>query len=465
MAATIVDSLIVTLGLDPKNFTDGQKKALAEFKRTKEQAAATAKEMEARGKQGAKFFGLIKNAAMGLFTVLAGNVVIKAITQIANTTAATGRLASNIGLAAADLQAFTNMVERNGGSADAAAASYKGLADAIAEYKLTGRLPEGVQNAMGQIGATGAESPLELVKLFNQYAQGKDIQQTNAIGRMLGLDQGSINAALKSVQEFNAEIEKSHKLGLIDDADVKAAKDYQQAIVSLMQVWQDFEKTLAMGAMPALAAIFRAMTSIAIRDKDALKYFFGSKEEEPVRQGPTGGKLGGSSLLGLVRKLEGSGDFAVSPAGAVGRNQIMPATAKLYGFDPNRLKDPAYNDQVATAILNDLSQKYHGNTDQILANYNSSPRGTKKFMASGDPSTLPMETQKYLAHAHKLLAADRGGAGSGGGTRVDSHTQIGTIVINTRATDAGGIARDLAAKVDEANRNLALATQANQGTQ
>ena len=108
-------------------------------------------------------------------------------------------------------------------------------------------------------------------------------------------------------------------------------------------------------------------------------------------------------LLGMVRKLEGSGDAAVSPAGAIGRYQIMPGTAQQYGFDPTRLKDPAYNEQAARAILADLAKKYHGNVQEVLAAYNAGPGAANRFRNAGDnPSVLPQETQRYVTRARGL---------------------------------------------------------------
>lgn len=120
---------------------------------------------------------------------------------------------------------------------------------------------------------------------------------------------------------------------------------------------------------------------------------------------PATAALQSSGLLGLVRKLENSGDSAVSPAGAIGRYQIMPGTARQYGFDPSRLTNPAYNGQVASAVLTDLQKRYGANTDAILAAYNAGPGRANRFLAAGNnPAVLPLETQNYLAHAHRLLA-------------------------------------------------------------
>src|SRR6185312_8867168 len=71
----------------------------------------------------------------------------------------------------------------------------------------------------------------------------------------------------------------------------------------------------------------------------------------------------GITLFDLMQKLENSGPGETSKKGAIGRNQIMPGTAKQYGFDPSRLGEPAYNDMVARAIEADLSRRYGGNLD------------------------------------------------------------------------------------------------------
>lgn len=108
-------------------------------------------------------------------------------------------------------------------------------------------------------------------------------------------------------------------------------------------------------------------------------------------------------LMPLVRGLERSADNATSPAGAMGRYQIMPGTARQYGFDPSHLMDPTYNETVARHVLADLNHRYNGDTAAVLVAYNAGPGRAAKFLAAGrDPSVLPLETQKYLEHAEHL---------------------------------------------------------------
>lgn len=154
-----------------------------------------------------------------------------------------------------------------------------------------------------------------------------------------------------------------------------------------------------------------------------------AKPDVSGEEKPTGDPV--EELLPKVRALEGSGDQAISPAGAIGRYQIMPGTARQYGFEPEKLTDPAYNEQAARTILGDLNRRFRGDQDAVLTAYNAGPGRAAKLITQG-PGTaleatdgkhgweyqriaanrnegfLPLETQEYLA---------RNRAAGGGGSK------------------------------------------------
>jgi soluble lytic murein transglycosylase-like protein len=82
----------------------------------------------------------------------------------------------------------------------------------------------------------------------------------------------------------------------------------------------------------------------------------------------------------LVRSLiSAESDFeprAVSPKGAIGLMQLMPATAEALGADPH---DPAQNVDAGTRYLRDLLQKYDGGLWHALAAYNAGPGAVDKY--------------------------------------------------------------------------------------
>jgi soluble lytic murein transglycosylase-like protein len=102
------------------------------------------------------------------------------------------------------------------------------------------------------------------------------------------------------------------------------------------------------------------------------------------------------SLIKAVIQVESNfKSKAVSPAGAQGLMQLMPATAAGLGVTDSF--NPEQNIMAGTRFLKDLLNRYGGDLDKALAAYNWGPgnvdRGKKQ---------LPQETREYLVRVKKL---------------------------------------------------------------
>lgn len=93
---------------------------------------------------------------------------------------------------------------------------------------------------------------------------------------------------------------------------------------------------------------------------------------------------------------------AVSPAGAMGLMQLMPATAADYGLeDPF---DPIANIDAGTRVLRDLLRRYK-NISHALAAYNAGPGATDRHRRA-----VPyLETRKYVVRVINLYMQYKGG--------------------------------------------------------
>lgn len=83
-------------------------------------------------------------------------------------------------------------------------------------------------------------------------------------------------------------------------------------------------------------------------------------------------------LIHSIIKIESNyNSRAVSPKGAVGLMQLMPATAKAYQV--KNLYDPRENIVGGIKYLKDLIKAYDGDTNLVLAAYNAGQEAIEKY--------------------------------------------------------------------------------------
>lgn len=92
---------------------------------------------------------------------------------------------------------------------------------------------------------------------------------------------------------------------------------------------------------------------------------------------------------------------AVSPVGAIGLMQFMPATAKDFGIDP---RDPFQSIDAAGKYLSQLYKMFN-NWPAAIAAYNWGPGNMRKHLAKYGKlniAAIPDETRKYLSIASDI---------------------------------------------------------------
>lgn len=98
-------------------------------------------------------------------------------------------------------------------------------------------------------------------------------------------------------------------------------------------------------------------------------------------------------VLSIIRQESSFASHAVSPAGARGLMQIMPATAKQMakkkrkGFSVQKLNaDPDFNVELGSAYIGDLLKRYGGSYILAIAAYNAGPTNVNRWLkAFGRP--------------------------------------------------------------------------------
>ena len=114
-------------------------------------------------------------------------------------------------------------------------------------------------------------------------------------------------------------------------------------------------------------------------------------------------------LQKAVMQVESGGDpDAVSPKGALGRMQVMPATAAKPGFGikpARRNRDGSFKsselDRVGRQYLKAMRKRYPGDLNAALIAYNFGPSNADKFIKG--KKKLPTETKNYIKKVRKEL--------------------------------------------------------------
>lgn len=112
-------------------------------------------------------------------------------------------------------------------------------------------------------------------------------------------------------------------------------------------------------------------------------------------------------VLSVIRVESDFMPHAVSPVGAMGIMQVMPATARYIterrGWNwpgEKRLFDPAFNIRLATSYLSDLLTKF-GSVEEALIAYNCGEGTLRELRASGVP--MPRSYVQRVLSAYDWL--------------------------------------------------------------
>ncbi|HBS5336072.1 lytic transglycosylase domain-containing protein [Klebsiella pneumoniae] len=241
MAATVIDALLVTLGLDTSDFRKGQKDVSDDLKKQREDAKKTAKEMAEQGKKAASFFSSIKTELLALtgVTVTAGGLM----SLVKNTTSGLMDLSIQskaLGLSARELDGWSKSAEAAGSSAEKISASLQGFQGAIQGARV-GDYSSSIFGGLAQLNALTGQN----FDVWGQDASSlaktsldalRKISDPN-LRRQVGLSLGFDDATLQRNQEgkFLPDVDRLTKSSGITDASTKGAKEFTAAWAELNQ--------------------------------------------------------------------------------------------------------------------------------------------------------------------------------------------------------------------------------------
>lgn len=242
--ATIIDALVVTLGMDTKGMEQGVKKA----------------ENSLNSLSG------IATKALGFVAGLwAGGAMMH---QFIDNADAVNKLSQSLGINVEDLQAWQGAAANMGGSADSMTGSLKGLSDSLRSIPINGG--DATVGMLQMLGirardATGHIRPATEVMgdIADKLSKMSELRALD-YGKKLGFDQSTVMVLRQGRTALDDVIKRQKELGGYTKNDGEIARKATAAFDGMNKVFLAISAIIMRIVVPAFTTVVDSMTKIAI---------------------------------------------------------------------------------------------------------------------------------------------------------------------------------------------------------
>lgn len=474
MADTVIDALVLEFNLDPAKFTKEQRQVLDQMRQFEQEAEKIGTRSENQARKTVDLMGTFRQMTLGVLAAFAGREAQQAFHNITSTDAAVGRLALTMNMSAREVSAWEGAAGQAGAKAGEMRSTLGGLTGDMNKFMLTGQgtlatvlRPLGVDmfDANKQLKDAGTLI-LDIVSALD--AKGLDPARRAAFLQMLpGMTEGSLNLMMKSRKELEEYLKLSREIGGTTADSAQKAQEYERAISSLDRAFSNLGRTITTIAGPALAGMANIWTDTLTGGKTSIfKVTEGSLLSDLMKGKPAGqafsdwyNKDKAKTAPSLPTPPEAPGPQAARSKSEVVAYIRQSAIAR--GIDPDVAVRVAESEGLNQYVGDKGSsfgpfQLHYGGVAPGMMQGGLGDVFTKKTGKNArDESTWREQIDFALDYARTSGRgwADWYGAGKAGvsqfagigkgGTTSSVTNNIGTVTINTQATNAKEIADDI----------------------
>jgi hypothetical protein len=267
MAATVIDSLFVTLGLDAKGFLAGKDQATQATKKLSAEENKAAKETEERNKRAAESFKKVRNEVLALLAIFTAGMGLKQFTESTiNSAVNLGYMAKNLQMSTRDLSAWQRAAERAGGSAEGITSALQDSQQQIAGFRL-GKVSDSIQMFLRFGGKTGD------LKDGNTYllARAKIVQdlfnvdpaRAKYVSQAMGISDEEFNFIKQGPQAILALVDAQEKNSAITEKQATQAVKLKNAWLDLRDRLQYVGTTVLIELIPVFEIWLQKLQAMA----------------------------------------------------------------------------------------------------------------------------------------------------------------------------------------------------------
>lgn len=297
--AQVIDALLITFGIDTREFDKARQKIDDGTKNLRETSKKNADYMESQGKRAAGFFSSIKNEMLALAGVsLTFGGTLGFVKGMTGDLQALANQSQVLGLSAKQLDGWARAAEAAGSSAEKITGTLGDLNTKLMLFR-QGKADPALMGALQMLSQdTGAVfNPLQsdaqgiLKQALQAAKKDKNPERARVALRQMGLDDATINSALNG--QLLPNVERFTTGSGINDANLKAAKEFNEQWTVLAQNFDALKNKLFNGLIPVIQQVNTSLTDLS-QNRGPISDFFGELSKDI--KGITGIDLGKWSL-------------------------------------------------------------------------------------------------------------------------------------------------------------------------
>lgn len=479
---TVIDEFVVSVGLDPSKFTEGQKKVLAEFKKTQQAAVEGAKNAESSAANLGNSISKVTGKMLGLLSLAAGGVGLKQfVADQVRSNAETGRTAYLLETSTGALSKWRNVARLSGSTAEAFTSAIGGLSTEFEHFKQTGQsslIP--LFNQLG-IDLKDIKDFEHLLTTMSDRFQKKGPSEARYIGKQFGFDEAFTKFLTHGPDNLARMVKEAQSLGTVTDEDAAAASRLEKAWTAVSIAIESTGRVVVTKAAPTVANFLDKYTKILADIREGKTSGWSLNPIRELFSGPGQGSssfdesgFSGFSPTSSLRRKPGAGHSSLATGALAHSLQAeIPGIDRFTAFNDRyhallgrssahqrgealdfTLKNPAQAAAVAEAVRKKLANM--GIDGTVLDEYNNPSKGS-----TGGHIHVQFNSPVAAARYAEIAQAGRGGGGPVNSGGKSSSVTIGKVEIVTQATDSPSIA----ATIKPAIERSSLAYQAQAGRQ
>lgn len=326
---TVIDSLVLELGLDASKFTKQQREAIDSLRKFQNESERASKDIEAHQKRQGTFFAGLKAAASGLAAGWGVGQVVGFVNNIQRADAAVSRTAHTLNMSARNLEVWRVAMRDVGGDVNSASAAFQGLNQDIYDFltnagggafrEVTDILRVPVRDAKNRVREMG-DILLDIAAELERRFPDDPAQKAAFLRKVPGMNPDMINFLVRGRKAIDDSLAAAERAVQVNQEGAAAADEYTKKLGRLTTAYENLKRAFgATVAGPAIPAMETATDSLTMLNKHGWWKTFGDGVTSTVR--------GWARLFGLKQANPTPGPenapagIAAGPVGAGARVQ------------------------------------------------------------------------------------------------------------------------------------------------